>query len=162
MYSEPKFRSDVVVSDSRDPKGKKLVILKDPVSHTFYRMSESEFELIRRLDGTVSVEELLERLKASGRYYSPEKANAVVDKAAKSGLILGTKYSTASHQLSMKQSKEQAKKVKRFSSILRVMRFVRPTLAPGTSTTSSMYAPTSPPTVKLGALRRIPALLSCN
>ena len=73
-------------------------MLKDPVSEKFFRLSLYEFRFLESLDGTLSVDEAVTRLKDLGHYYSSEDANRILGKAAQLGLVLGTAAGTARFQ----------------------------------------------------------------
>ena len=95
----------------------KSVVLKDPVTEKYFRLSMYEYRFLKTLDGKVDVEEALERLKERGHHYGSEDARQILGKAAQLGLILGTKFGTAQLQNYMKNRTEQAKRAGRFSQL---------------------------------------------
>jgi len=117
MEQAPKFRTDLVVFRQEDHTGKERVVLKDPVSEKFYRLSEYEFAFLKTLDGARSVEHAVEALRAAGRHYALEDAKFIVGTAAQAGLLLGTRFSTAPFQQDLKARLEKAKRARLFSSI---------------------------------------------
>ncbi len=117
MKTRPKLRKDLKVSEHPEHDGSKTIVLKDPVSAKYYRLSTFGYEFLRTLDGTLTLEEAVERFNGSGRYCSLEDAHAVLGKAAQFGLILGTEVCTAKYQGLLKKRIEDAKKMARFSSV---------------------------------------------
>lgn len=117
MEAYPKFRPDLEAFDHRDGSRHKIVLLKDPVSEKYFRVSDYEYRFLRTLDGTVSVEEAQERLRATGYYYSDEDRTQIVGRAAQSGLLLGTAFGSAPYQTAMKERIQQWKRGQRLSSI---------------------------------------------
>ncbi|MFC1835988.1 site-2 protease family protein [Thermodesulfobacteriota bacterium] len=117
MAKPIKFRLDLQVTEQRDADGAKSIILKDPVTLRFFYLSSYEYELLETLDGTCSLEEALDKLKASGRYYSSDDAQKIVVKAAQAGLILRTKFGTSEYQRQIKDRAKKAKRAQYFSSV---------------------------------------------
>ena len=117
MEATPKFRPDLIVSKYDEARGKKSIVLKDPVTEKYFRLSADEFEFLKMLDGTRTVEEAVERFKWEGRYYFPDEAGMLVGKAAQMGLLLGTKFSSAQFQRQRKEQLSDAKRQRRFSSV---------------------------------------------
>lgn len=111
------FRRDLEVSRYDDHKDRRTLVLRDPVSAKFYYLSEYEYRLLRSFDGTLTLEEVISSLSRNGHHYSPEEARAILERAARSGLLLGTKYGTAPYQKELKQRMKAAKKAQRFSSV---------------------------------------------
>ena len=116
MPGHPKLRPDLKVSTYRESDGTETFILKEPVSEKFFRLSRYEFELLKALDGTVSVAEAVERLKWRGSYYPLDEAQMIVGRAAQHGLVMGTGAGTAKYLGEMKERVQQAMKTRRFSS----------------------------------------------
>ncbi len=116
MSIYPRLRPDLSASEFRESDGTETVILKEPVSERFFRLSLFEFDLLKMLDGTISVEQAVQRLKARGLYYSPEEAQTIVTRAAQFGLLLGTKVHTAKNMLALKERMKKAKSAQRLSS----------------------------------------------
>ncbi|MBM4328335.1 MAG: hypothetical protein FJ118_14370, partial [Deltaproteobacteria bacterium] len=109
MQARPKFRPDILASEQREG-GEKFVLLKDPVTEQYYRITPFEYRLLKTLDGRVTLEEALERLKNQGYYYSPEDARLIVGKAAEFGLLLGTRFGAAEFQRHLRDRILKAKK----------------------------------------------------
>jgi multidrug resistance efflux pump len=63
MSSEPKLRTDLVVSRMETPEGPRFV-LKDPRSRRYFRLRELEYAIARRLDGRTPTEELAPAMAA--------------------------------------------------------------------------------------------------
>jgi putative peptide zinc metalloprotease protein len=117
MDVHPKFRADLLVLHQNDGYPGNRVVVKDPVSGRYFQLSPYEFQLLRTLDGSVSVEEAVGKLKGEGRYYASADAGAVVAKAAQLGLLLGTGYSTAKHLVPLKDRLSDLKKKRLLSSM---------------------------------------------
>jgi len=92
-------------------------VLKDPVSQHFFRLTNYEYRFLSTLDGTMSAEQAIEHLKGDGYSYSADDAKAIVGKAAREGLLLGTRFGTAAFQLDLKSRMVQARRNQRLSSI---------------------------------------------
>ncbi len=117
MEACPKFRVDLILHNLDEPGGKTRLVLKDPLSDKFFRLSIYELTLLKSLDGTVTIEKAVERLKGLGHYYSLADARLIVGNAAQLGLLMGTKFSTAQMQQYMKQRLQKAQKTKFLSSV---------------------------------------------
>ena len=117
MEGRMKFRVDLQAHKYDDVEERHTVVLKDPVSGKYFYLTVYEYRLLKMLDGNLTLEEAVDRLSASGYYYSVQEAAAIVGKAAQMGLVLGTKFGTAQFQEHMKNQMETAKKARRLSSI---------------------------------------------
>jgi len=117
MEGRPKLRVDLIARYQRETRGKTRVILEDPVSGKYFQLSEYEYNLLKSLDGTVTLEQAVEKLKRAGNYYSIADARFIMGKAAQLGLLLGTKFGTARFQLYLKNSARTAKRNKMLSSV---------------------------------------------
>jgi putative peptide zinc metalloprotease protein len=117
MESLPKFRTDLIPSRHTEADNRRTIILKDPVSEKFYRLSPFEYEFLRKLDGTRTLEEALEAFRATGHYCSLEDAKLILGRAAQMGLVLRTKFSTAQFQRHLKERIRASKRAQRFSSV---------------------------------------------
>jgi putative peptide zinc metalloprotease protein len=117
MDIRPKLRPDLVVLEHADSSGSRDIVLKDPVSGKFYRLSSHEHKFLQVFDGTVTLEEAIERFNGSGQYCSEEEGLRIIEKAGHLGLVLGTRYGTAQYQGRLKEQTEQARKARRFSSV---------------------------------------------
>ncbi|MFH0959839.1 MAG: site-2 protease family protein [Pseudomonadota bacterium] len=115
MEPRPKFRPDLESSPIHESGGENNIVLKDPVSEKYFRLSEWEYELLRILDGKISVDEAVIRLKSLGHYYSEEDARLIISKAAQAGLLLGTGYGTVKFQKELGQRLVDAKKSRRLA-----------------------------------------------
>ncbi|MEW6530551.1 MAG: site-2 protease family protein [Thermodesulfobacteriota bacterium] len=116
MQARPKFRPDIQASEQNEG-GEKFVLLKDPVTEQYYRVTPFEYRLLKALDGRVTLEEALEALKNLGYYYSPEDARLIVAKAAEYGLLLGTRFGTAEFQRHLRDRIMKAKKERVLASL---------------------------------------------
>jgi putative peptide zinc metalloprotease protein len=116
MKMYPRLRPDLTASEFVESDGTETVILKEPVSERFFRLSLFEYDLLTVLDGTISLEEAVQKLKGRGLYYSPQEAQIIVTRAAQFGLLLGTQVHTAKHMMNLKEKMEQAKSAQRLSS----------------------------------------------
>lgn len=117
MIVYPKFRADLEVSEQTEAPGHKIVVVKDPVSQRFFRLSGYEYRFLQNLDGSISLEQARDRLKSEGRYYSDEDVRELVSKAAQAGLILGTGLGTAKAQLDLNAAMISQRKARRLSSV---------------------------------------------
>jgi putative peptide zinc metalloprotease protein len=117
MELRPKFRKDLVILEHVESDSNHVVILKDPVSEKFYRMSPYEYQFLKNFDGRITFDEVLKQFRSSGYYCSQEEGKLILAKAAQSGLLLGTMYGTAEFQRDLKKRAEEAKKAKRFSNL---------------------------------------------
>lgn len=97
--------------------GNRRVVVKDPVSEKYFRLSDYDFRLLKMLDGRVTVPDAIEKLRNRGFFYELDAARIIVNKAARLGLLLGTKFGTAQYQKDLKTSLEQAKRDRRLSSV---------------------------------------------
>jgi len=96
--AKPRFRPDIVRHSYDEKHGGQTLVLEDPVANKFFRISAYEFELLRVLDGTLTVSEALERLKLHGRYFTSTHAAKLVEQFSLAGLLLGTGYGTSKVQ----------------------------------------------------------------
>jgi len=117
VTSRPKFRRDLEVFDEGQGGYSQSVVLKDPVTEKYFRLSVYEYRFLKTLDGMLDVEEALERLKEKGHHYRAEDARQILGKAAQLGLVLGTKFGTAQLQSYLKTRSDQAKRTARFSQL---------------------------------------------
>ncbi len=117
MHAHLKFRPDLEAFVHRDGTGRKTILLKDPVTEKYFRVSAYEHRFLENLDGTVSIEDAHERLKTQGYYYSDEDRNQIVARAAQTGLLLGTQFGSAPYQKAMKDRISRWKRGQRLSSV---------------------------------------------
>lgn len=117
MPTYPKFRSDLEAFEHRESGGQKTVLLKDPVSQKYFRLSDYEYCFLKVLDGTMSADSAVQALKATGRYYSPEDVKQIIARASQAGVLLGTNYGTAKVQISLKHQLQKWKNAQRLSSV---------------------------------------------
>lgn len=117
MSTYPKFRSDLNAYEQKDSHGRTIIVLKDPVSQQFFRLTNYEHRFLSSLDGNMSPEDAAERLKTAGYYYAVEDVRSIVRKAAQQGLLLGAGFGTAGFQRTLKTKMAQAKQARRLSSI---------------------------------------------
>ncbi len=116
MEKHPKFRKDLTASEYIESGGKKSIILKEPVTERYFRISQYEYDLLISLDGSRSMEQAIEYLKGRGCYYTKEDAHMIMYRAAQYGLLLGTAVATAKYIKSMKEQIKKAGKAKLLSS----------------------------------------------
>lgn len=98
----PKFRPDIIRRPFDERDGGRSFVLEDPVGNKFFRISDYEFELLRVLDGTLSIEQAVDKLGLQGRYFSPDHATALVNQFSAAGLLLGTGHGSARVQAELK------------------------------------------------------------
>lgn len=113
----PKLRPDLQVSSFQERGNEKTVILKDPVTDRFFRLSQYEFRFLQALDGTRTVQQAVDGLISAGYYYKPEDIKALLERASKMGLLLGTPFETAEMQAKLRDQHIQAKKSQRYSTV---------------------------------------------
>jgi putative peptide zinc metalloprotease protein len=113
----PKFRADLEPSEYDEGEGRVTVVLKDPVAASFFRMSVHEYLFLKELDGRSSPDEILKRLRASGRYYSRAEAESIIRNASRLGLVLGTPASSSTALLQFKEQQQEAERARKFSSV---------------------------------------------
>lgn len=107
---KPKFRPDIKRHAFDEEHGGRSIVLEDPAANKFYRISPYEFDLLRVLDGTVTVEEAVEKLRLHGRHFTIEHATKLVEQFSRVGLLLGTGYGSSVAQMRVKAAMEKAKK----------------------------------------------------
>ncbi len=117
MDVRPKFRKDLIALDQTDGESAGRIVLKDPVSGRYYRLSDYEFCLLSALDGSLTLEEVVRKLRRAGRYYTEADAESVVRKAAQLGLLLGTGFSTARHMEAFKTRLRDLKKTRLMANV---------------------------------------------
>ncbi|MDQ7782091.1 MAG: efflux RND transporter periplasmic adaptor subunit [Desulfomonilaceae bacterium] len=107
---KPKFRPDIRRHAFGEAHGGQSIVLEDPVANKFFRLSSYEFDLLRVLDGTVTVEEAVEKLRLYGRYYTIEHASKLLEQFSRVGLLLGTAHGYSANQMRLKASLEEARR----------------------------------------------------
>ncbi len=117
MEQWPKFRPDLDISIRKEYGFYSDVVIRDPVSQKFYRLSKEELRFLKEFDGHTSLEDAVENVKSWGIYYDIDDAKAVVGKAAQMGLMLGSKFSSAHFQKGLRDNIKKAKAAQRFSSV---------------------------------------------
>ncbi len=93
------------------------MVLKDPVSQKFFRLSLYEYRFLKELDGHSSLDEVRLRLEKKLCYYSLEDVELIVRKAAESGLVLGTAFGSSRYQMALKERIGEMKRKQRLSSV---------------------------------------------
>lgn len=113
----PKLRADLVSHEQVDSDNNKIIVIKDPISEKYFRLTDHEYQFLRRLDGTRTIEDAVESFRVSGRHYSIDDASMLVSRAAQLGLVLGTQFSTAQFQAHLRDSAKQARSAQRLSQL---------------------------------------------
>lgn len=127
MEPKPKFRPDLKRHSYEEKSGELSVILEDPASGKYFRLSRYEFDLLNTFDGTITISDAVEQLRLRGRYFDPDYATKLVDQFARSGLLLGTAYGTSRVQAAYKSRlREELKK----RSIFKIFYFYLPLFNP--------------------------------
>ncbi len=116
MGEQPKLRADLLVFDRLETGGKRRIIVKDPVSDKYFRLSHYDFRLLDTLNGGLTVSQAIEKLRDRGYYYETA-AMRIINKAARFALLLGTKFGTWQYQKELKRNLEQARRSRRLSSV---------------------------------------------
>ena len=117
MAGHPKLRTDLEISHFDEGDGRESIILKNPVSERYFRITDYEYQFLKKLDGTVGLDEAREQLRLEGRYYSSDQATTIVENAAQMGLMLGTAFGTAEFQMSAKAIRGKNKRLRVLSSL---------------------------------------------
>ncbi|MFH1112665.1 MAG: site-2 protease family protein [Pseudomonadota bacterium] len=112
-----KLRPDLHVSSFHEGGNENTVILKDPVTDRFFRLSQYEFRFLKALDGTCTVPETIERLNGAGFHYKENDVKTILERASKMGLLLGSVFETADLQSKLRDQYKQAKKAQRFTTV---------------------------------------------
>ena len=113
----PKLRADLVSHQQIDSDNNKIIVIKDPLSEKYFRLTDHEYQFLTKLDGTRTTEDAVESFADSGRHYSLDDAKMLVSKAAQLGLVLGTQFSTAKFQTHLRDSAKKAKSAQRLSQL---------------------------------------------
>jgi putative peptide zinc metalloprotease protein len=113
----PKLRADLVAHEQIDSDNNKVVVIQDPLSEKYFRLTDHEYQFLKKLDGTRSIEDAVESFRVSGRHYLIDDAKMLVSKAAQLGLVLGTQFSTAKFQNHLRDSAKKAKSAQRLSQL---------------------------------------------
>jgi putative peptide zinc metalloprotease protein len=117
MQNLPKLRSDLISHEQVDSDDNKVVVIKDPLSEKYFRLTDHEYQFLTKLDGTRTIEDAVESFRTSGRHYSIDDAKMLVSRAAQLGLVLGTQFSTAKFQTHLRDSAKKAKSAQRLSQL---------------------------------------------
>ncbi|MBI4963665.1 MAG: efflux RND transporter periplasmic adaptor subunit [Desulfomonile tiedjei] len=117
MFTHPRFRTDLEIFEQKDGAGHKIVVLKDPVARKYFRLSHYEYRFLGKLDGTLSAKKAATELEEAGYYYCDGDINQILARAAQTGLLLGTAFGTARHQLATKRGIEQLRHRQRWASV---------------------------------------------
>ncbi|MFH0824423.1 MAG: efflux RND transporter periplasmic adaptor subunit [Pseudomonadota bacterium] len=103
MAEYPKLRPDLEAFPQPDGPGHRIVVLKDPVSQKYFRLTEFEYRFLQALDGTRSHTEASTVLNSRGYHYGLDDAREIITRATQAGLLLGTRFGTASFLLDLKR-----------------------------------------------------------
>lgn len=117
MGSFPKLRPEVTFTPILDSKGRKIIVVYDPVGVKYYRISDYELAFLKKLDGYRNNESVAEELRKEGRHYKPEDCNAILEKASLANLLLGTTSATGEFQHRLKKNTEAAQSLKPLADI---------------------------------------------
>jgi len=117
MTIHPLFRRDLEVFDEDRGGYAQSMVLKDPVTEKYFRLSVYEYRFLKSLDGTLGIEDAIEQLRVKGHHYSADEARHIVGKAAQLGLLLGTKFGTAQTLSFLQKRTEEMKRSARFSQL---------------------------------------------
>lgn len=94
-----------------------MVVIKDPVSRKYFRLTPYEFHLLSALNGKITVVEAVKKLKTLGRHYTAEYAESLVRRAAEMGLLLGTGFSSSRFLSQRKHLLDRAKRLRRVAGV---------------------------------------------
>ncbi len=111
----PRFRPDIVAHNFEEKGDARSIVLEDPVANKFFRVSSYEYDLLQTLDGKLTIEEAIHRLRLRGRYFTADHALKLVNQSSRSGLLLGTSYGTSSIQIAVKATIKKAASYKNVS-----------------------------------------------
>ncbi|MFC1835627.1 site-2 protease family protein [Thermodesulfobacteriota bacterium] len=106
--AKPKFRPEIIIRRFEEKGGGFSIVLEDPVANKFFRISQYEFELLRVLDGKLTIPEAIERARLRGRHFTEEHAGRLLDQFSRAGLLLNTVYGTSAAQLKLKEGFDKA------------------------------------------------------
>jgi putative peptide zinc metalloprotease protein len=117
MSQNPKLRMDLKVFRQEKEGDLKRFVIKDLATEKFFRVSEYEYRVLKALDGTVSIEQAVEKLKSQGYFYELADAKLVMSKAEQLGLLLNTRYGTSEFQATAKKRMDSQKRTKQLSGV---------------------------------------------
>ena len=117
MQNLPKLRSDLISHEHVDSDNNQIIVIKDPISEKYFRLTDHEYQFLKRLDGTKTIEEAVETFRTTGRHYSSDDAKMLVSKAGQLGLLLGTQFSASKFQTHLRDSAKKAKRAQRLSQL---------------------------------------------
>jgi putative peptide zinc metalloprotease protein len=87
IASRPKLRSDLILRAQHTARGTSIVV-KDPVSRTFFRLGEAEYFIAQQLDGEASPGVIRQRAEARfGAVLPPETLGAFLQTLEQGGLL---------------------------------------------------------------------------
>lgn len=107
---KPKLRPDIIRHEKRYSDGTWFYVLEDPVANSFYKVSAYEYDLLRIMDGKLSLEQVVDELRLRGRHYTIDFAGKLVEQFSLSGLLLGTGYGLSRAQAFFKSRMAEEKK----------------------------------------------------
>ncbi|MEW6349000.1 MAG: efflux RND transporter periplasmic adaptor subunit [Thermodesulfobacteriota bacterium] len=117
MLGYPKLRPDLEAFPQQEGPGHRTVILKDPVSQKYFRLTEFEYRFLLAMDGTRSHSAVSTELSSRGYHYGLDDAREILTRATQAGLLLGTHFGTASFLLDLKRRLKSWKRSQRLSQI---------------------------------------------
>jgi putative peptide zinc metalloprotease protein len=110
------FRKDITFVEQDNDNGHKTIVLKNPVSETFFRLSDYEFRLIKQFDGKKSFQRVLEALRSQGLSYEPRNAEAILAKASSAGLMLGSPLSDSDYLANLRHRINEVNRLRKYLS----------------------------------------------
>ncbi len=106
--AKPRFRPDIIAHNFEEEAQGRSIVLEDPVANKFFRVSSYEYELLRVLDGKLTLQEAIYRLRLRGRYFTEESAVKLINQCSRNGLILATAYGSAGVMSALRKSMKKA------------------------------------------------------
>src|SRR5947209_1254454 len=82
------LRPDLQAFAHDEGDGERLVVLKDPITDRFFRVTPHEHALLRTVDGTRTLSAAREAFRRSGQYIAEDEAKVVLARADAMGLLL--------------------------------------------------------------------------
>jgi len=95
MSNQIRFRQDLICTERVRLSETAPVILKDPITEKFFRLSSLEYRFLLLLDGSRTIPRAREEFRERGSYISVRATEKLVLTAAQMGLLLGTMYTSA-------------------------------------------------------------------
>ena len=123
----PPLRTDLVTSE-QVYLGRAYVVLKNPISLTYFRLGRSHFQAARLFDGKTSLQTIVESLAKSDSYWRAMPYEEALEELATLGTQLshmGVMQSTGRFALSRINANETRRKVIRFDALIGSILYIK-------------------------------------